>query len=173
MNLYLTVETTGIGSFIPPQQRVIHVAWEFEGEIHSYYIKCDSEISTSTRHGITTDMLQNGEYWTSVCDLLLKDISKCSKIISHNVEFVIGSVLYQTKCVDVSKFKKIKNIIKFKLDSRKYVCTMKSTVAFCKIKGLYGNKYPTLDELEMKLFGETSQESKVFHWKRTGMHMLS
>ena len=40
------------------------------------------------------------------------------------------------------------------LEVKKKICTMTSTVDFCKIPGQYGFKWPGLAELHIKLFGE-------------------
>jgi len=65
-------------------------------------------------------------------------------VICHNTEFdlkVIWAELIRVQMPDIFK-------------DKQFLCTMKSTTNYCRIPGPYGNKWPKLEELYFKLFGE-------------------
>jgi len=72
-----------------------------------------------------------------------KDVDKSEFLIAHNISFdesVVGCEFLR---------KGFKNII----EEKNRICTMLTTIDYCKIKGPYGNKWPKLSELHKKLFG--------------------
>ena len=74
---------------------------------------------------------------------LTEDIKICDYVVAHNIEFdieILGH--YFVKTYGANPFSK-----------KKMICTMKSTVNFCKIPNNYGYKYPKLSELYFSLFG--------------------
>ena len=74
---------------------------------------------------------------------LAEDIKICDYIVAHNIEFDIEILGHYF----------IKNYGLNPFSNKKMICTMKSTVNFCKIPNNYGYKYPKLSELYFKLFG--------------------
>ncbi len=77
-----------------------------------------------------------------VLEKLTKDIDLCDYIVAHNIEFDLEILEhYYNKIYGVNPF-----------ETKKTICTMKSTTNFCKIPNNYGYKYPTLSELFYKLY---------------------
>lgn len=72
-----------------------------------------------------------------------EDLKICDYVVAHNIEFDLDILGYY--------FKKIYDINP--LTKKEKICTMKSTVNFCKISNDYGYKYPKLSELYFKLYG--------------------
>ncbi len=101
-------------------------------------------------HKITTQYaLACGRELGSVIDDFLRDFNKSKFIVGHNIEFdkkILGAEL-----VRLGKFDT--------MNTKKSLCTMKSSVDFCKIPGKYGFKYPKLQELYFKLFGRNFVEA--------------
>jgi DNA polymerase-3 subunit epsilon len=95
-------------------------------------------------HGITTKQaLEEGRNLSFVLDEFIKDFSKAKYIVGHNLDFdkkIVGAELIRLSREDI-------------MDTKKSFCTMKLSVDFCKINGIYGYKYPKLQELYHKLFG--------------------
>tara|TARA_R100000306_G_scaffold61690_2_gene65037 strand:- start:1713 stop:2987 length:1275 start_codon:yes stop_codon:yes gene_type:complete len=73
---------------------------------------------------------------------LTEDIKICDYVVAHNTEFDL-SILghYYIKLYGTNP-----------LSRKATICTMKSTVNYCKIPNNYGYKYPKLSELYEKLF---------------------
>ena len=97
-------------------------------------------------HGITNDYaLKNGHDIHYVLEQFQKDVVHASLIIGHNVSFDRNVVSAEL----------IRNGINDYLENKSLCCTMKLSKSFCKIRGLFGYKYPKLQELYKKLFGTT------------------
>lgn len=96
-------------------------------------------------HGITTDLAkERGTPLKVVVDKFIQDLNKSSILIGHNVEFdkkVVTSELLRLGESDI-------------ISSKPSFCTMKATIEYCGIPGPYGLKYPKLQDLYAKLFGE-------------------
>jgi DNA polymerase III epsilon subunit-like protein len=73
---------------------------------------------------------------------LTEDIKICDYVVSHNTDFDL-SILghYYTKLYGINP-----------LSRKATICTMKSTVNYCKIPNKFGYKFPKLSELYNKLF---------------------
>ncbi len=72
-------------------------------------------------------------------------VSSADLLIAHNFSFdygVMGSEFLRNNLTNI-------------LSSKDHICTMKSSTDFCKITGLYGYKWPSLQELYFKLFNES------------------
>jgi DNA polymerase III epsilon subunit-like protein len=64
-------------------------------------------------------------------------------LVGHNIDFdkkVIGAELIRIDKDDT-------------MEEFPSICTMKSTIDYCKIRNFFGYKYPSLQELYQKLFG--------------------
>lgn len=166
MYLFIDTETTGLpvrgdASWQDTENwpRIVELAW----------LLCDSRgnpIGESTDiirpggfvippeasaiHGITTQMaLDEG---ISLDEALLSLSAACRRaevLIAHNVDFdqaVIAAEMTRTglspSAIDLPR-----------------VCTMKSSVDYCRIMGPYGYKWPRLSELHVKLFGTLPEKS--------------
>jgi DNA polymerase III epsilon subunit-like protein len=161
MYLFFDTETTGIPkNYKAPASdsrnwpRLVQIAWmltDREGnELNhaEYIIKPDGFMipsDASKIHGITTDMaLRSGVDLRFAVTAILGDMKKASILLAHNMQFdekIIGAELLRLG---------ISNLVEEK--PRK--CTMQASTNYCKITGAYGYKWPKLEELHQKLFGE-------------------
>lgn len=157
--LFLSIETTGIGSLNPPKQRLLSVSWNFSDCHHEYYILCNHQISPNVKHSITTNDIQNGTEFIEVLTKLFKQLKECDVLVCHNIDFCIQTLLYECKCRDVDR-KRLKKVLQGLNTSDGLFCTMKHSVKLCKIQNLYGYKFPTLNEIECRLFGETYENEQ-------------
>lgn len=100
--------------------------------------------SAANVHGITTEKArQIGKPLRDVITAFLNDVKQSRYLVGHNISFdqrVVGAELYRLGETDI-------------VSNMQSICTMKTTVDFCKIPGRYGCKYPQLQELYTKLFG--------------------
>ena len=131
---------------------IIQIAWVVMDESNKVITKNDFVIkpdgfdipsSSVNIHGITFDYaMKNGVDIAEVLEKFLKDLSLCKYVVGHNIKFdqnIISAQLHRmNKNIDWNEFNSI--------------CTMKSSVNFCKIIGIYGYRYPKLNELYYKLF---------------------
>ncbi len=160
--LVFDIETTGlptssrdkIGNF-NNWPKVIQLAWilfDDEGKKISHnadYIKINESIPLRVIeiHGITDEKLKNeGRDAKEVFKEFLADLNNCHTVIGHNIEFD-GKVLE----VDL-----IRNGFKPSISKKKMVCTMLSSIDYCRIYNSNGRnnsyKYPKLEELYQHLF---------------------
>ena len=105
----------------------------------------------STRiHKITMKMAsEQGHDLSFVLDEFLKDFKKAKFIVGHNIEFdkkIVGAELVRLSKPDV-------------MDTKEALCTMESSLDFCKIPGKSGYKYPKLQELYKLIFGHDYEEA--------------
>lgn len=161
MYLFFDTETTGIPknykapvSDLKNWPRLVQIAWlvtdEQGNEISSaeHIVKPDGftiPLATSKIHGITTKLaLQNGMNIQAILDLIVQDISRASFLIAHNVQFdekILGAELLRAGYPN-------------HVESKPKKCTMQSATQYCRVVGPYGYKWPTLQELYLKLFHE-------------------
>ena len=105
---------------------------------------------SSNVHGITTERaLAEGEKLHEVLTKFHSSINESSVLVAHNMAFdekIVGSEFLRNHFENI-------------LDSKEKICTMVSTVDFCKIPGPYGFKWPGLAELHIKLFGKNFENA--------------
>jgi len=162
MYFFFDTETTGIprnykapASDLRNWPRLVQLAWlladENSNEITSaeYMIKPDGFTipQDATRiHGITTEMaVQNGIDLKSVLTTVMPDIKRAFVLVAHNVQFdekVLGAEFLRAGYPNP-------------VESKERKCTMQGATNYCRLPGPYGYKWPTLQELHMKLFNET------------------
>ena len=149
--LFLDVETNGIGKFRPPTQRIVQIAWILNGVKKSYFVNDVEEVSDQVPHPYNVSFLRtNGNSFINAITDFMEDIKKCKIIVAHNSDFDIGCIKYElfSRGFD-EEYHKI-------LDFKKVLCTMKSSVYYCKIPfdkprpNIY--KWPKLEELYNKIF---------------------
>lgn len=167
-NLYLFFDTETTGTpldYKAPSSdtrnwpRLVQLGWILmteDGEKVSkgnYIIKPDGftiPAEAAKIHKITTKMaLEFGYNLSYVIDKFLQDFNKTKYIVGHNIDFdkkIVGAELIRLSRPDI-------------MDSKQAFCTMKSSTDFCKIPGYYGYKYPKLQELYHKLFGNDFEEA--------------
>lgn len=101
-------------------------------------------------HGITTSRAKREGIDLKEClQEFYTQIEKTTFLIAHNMRFdekIMGSELLR------SGFENL-------LPAKKRVCTMLKTTDFCGIFGDYGYKWPKLQELHYKLFGEGFEDA--------------
>lgn len=101
-------------------------------------------------HGITTEKaMRVGKPLREVIDIFLNDVKQAKCLVGHNISFdqhVVGAELYRLLLRDI-------------VSHKQSICTMQSTVDFCKIPGYNGYKYPKLQELYYKLFGSNFEDA--------------
>lgn len=161
MYLFFDTETTGIprnykapASDLKNWPRLVQIAWlvtDAQGvEIASaeHIVKPNGYTIPSDAakiHGITTDVaLQKGLDIKAILDPMVQDIGKASALIAHNMQFdekILGSELLRAG-------------YKNHVEAKPRKCTMQASKDYCRIPGPYGNKWPTLQELYVKLFHE-------------------
>lgn len=155
MYLFFDTETTGLSR---RSDHVVQIAWALvdkNGVVSSdasYVIKPDGYSiprAASDIHGITTaQACQIGEPLVRV----LKEFSSIAKeaeaVVAHNIDFDIGILRTDYHRAGIA----------FPLDGKMQICTMRLSTEWCrlpKFNGMSGFKYPKLDELHYRLFGET------------------
>jgi DNA polymerase III epsilon subunit-like protein len=98
----------------------------------------------SAIHGITTEKAHLiGDHMKDVLELLLHRIQRADIIVGHNITFdmkVLGAEFIRRGFSDP-------------MQDAQYVCTMQSSTKYCAIPGRFGFKWPKLQELHVKLFG--------------------
>lgn len=101
-------------------------------------------VEASNVHGITTEMaMKEGKEINIVLEEFYSLVERADFLVAHNMAFdekIIGAELLRNK---------FENII----EKKSRICTMLTTVDYCAIPGPYGNKWPKLSELHIKLFG--------------------
>ncbi len=161
MYLFFDTETTGLprdykapASDSANWPRLVQIAWsvyDAEGnawESYSYIIKPNGFIipeEVARIHRVTQERAElEGLDLEIVLKHFLEDIKKAEYIVAHNIDFddkIISAELYRLQMENP-------------LDKANKICTMKSSVDFCKITNNYGRyKWPNLDELHKSLFG--------------------
>jgi DNA polymerase-3 subunit epsilon len=165
--LFFDTETTGLprnyqapSTELKNWPRMVQISWivsDNNGKIlkeRDHIIKPSGFIipsDASKIHGITNEVAnQKGEPIEDVLTLFIKDFKNASIIVGHNISFdkkIVGAELIRCGESDI-------------MDQKPSICTMNSTINFCKIEGIYGDyKYPKLQELYFKLFDENFDDA--------------
>lgn len=164
--LFFDVETTGLpidyqltSNSFEHWPRIVQISWMLTDDNYNLLKKEDFTIKPSgfvipekatQIHRITNeDAYQMGIKLETALSIFARDVFAATHIIGHNVSFdmnVVRSELYRLHAKDIFKEKQT-------------VCTMKASANFCKIQGKSGYKYPTLQELHMKLFGNKFEDA--------------
>lgn len=164
--LFFDTETTGIpNDYNAPSEdtnnwpRLVQIAWLITRKNGDIYKELQSRIispegfripqSSINIHGITQEKaVEDGE---NLCDVLYDFVNDVDDndviLVGHNIYFdihVVTAELIRNDMIDEKET----------LEKINKICTMKKSTDFCKISGLYGYKYPKLQQLYYKLFGE-------------------
>ncbi len=139
--------------------RLVQIAWiifDENGErirSQNHIIKPENFLipeEASKIHGISTEKaIECGKDLLFVLNELNREIDNSDILVAHNINFdskIVGAEM-------------IRKNLTTNLFTKRLVCTMESTTSFCQIPGLYGNKWPKLSELHMKLFDVDFQEA--------------
>ena len=161
MHLFFDTETTGIprdykarASALGNWPRLVQIAWLLAGEDANeiasaqYIVKPEGftiPAAAAKIHGITTGMaLQQGTALKSVLAALEPDMQRASVLVAHNMRFdekILGAEFLRAGRPNL-------------VESMERRCTMQATTDYCRLPGRYGYKWPTLQELHMRLFKE-------------------
>jgi DNA polymerase III epsilon subunit-like protein len=161
MYLFFDMETTGIprnykapASDLRNWPRLVQLAWlvadEHANELASaeFIIKPNGFTipdDAARIHGITTEMaMKDGVELATVLREIAPQIENASALIAHNIPFdekILGAEFLRAGYLNL-------------VESKERRCTMQSATNFCGLPGMYGFKWPTLQELHLKLFSE-------------------
>jgi len=164
--LFFDTETTGLpknwkASYkdLNNWPRLIQVAWiiaDINGSIieqKNYIIKPNGfnipEDATRIHKISTQKATQYGQELDFILNKFNDCVNKSDVIVAHNLSYdlnVIASEMFRS------------NIDSDIMDKER-ICTMESTVDFCKLPSNYGYKFPKLSELYQKLFYSSFEES--------------
>ena len=170
MNIIFDTETTGL----PPKgghwekdflyfPHIVQLSWKRSDEDHvnDYIINNGVQIPQAATdvHGITQEMAEASEYsFLDIAILFIEDAIQAENIIAHNGYFDISifkaNIIRETLGGSVYLRPKVNEA----LHKDKRIDTMMRTIKFCAIpfpNGRGGYKWPKLEELYFKLFGET------------------
>lgn len=166
MYLFFDTETTGLPknwkapvTDVNNWPRLVQLAWHVYDE-HGIKL-CENDciikpvgfsipVEASKIHRITTERaLAEG---LNLIDVLMRfeaDVLKATTLVAHNMSFdekIVGAEL-------------LRNNMSNCIASKAKLCTMERSTNYCKIPGPYGNKWPKLSELHVKLFNKNFEEA--------------
>lgn len=159
--LFFDTETTGVPrNYKAPSSdtrnwpRLVQLAWILTDEngnrinTGNLIVKPDGFViptDAAKVHGITTQRaMKEGIPLNGVINQFKVDLDVATCIVCHNVEFdkkIVGAEMIRLGMRD-------------EVGRKTSLCTMLASTNFCRIRGYYGYKYPKLQELYRKLFGE-------------------
>ncbi len=162
MLLFFDTETTGIPrnykapvSDLQNWPRLVQIAWLLvdaeANEISSaeYIVKPEGFTipkEATKVHGITTAMArQQGVELSTILSAIAPVIESATLLVAHNMAFdekILGAEFLRAGYAN-------------RVESKKRRCTMQAATNFCRIPGPYGYKWPTLQELHLKLFKQS------------------
>lgn len=154
MYLFFDTETTGLNR---NKDHLVQIAWALandNGDVHEeecHVIRPDGFIIPSASaniHGIATaEAMRIGKPLENILARFASAASKATVIVAHNLSFDFAILQHEFSVAGLS----------FPLHRKVQVCTMKLSTTWCrlpKLNGSSGFKYPRLDELYYRLFGE-------------------
>lgn len=159
MYLFFDTETTGLPkswkapiSDLGNWPHIVQIAWALFNEegkqfaFHDHMIKPEGFVipeSATAIHGISTEKARKeGRPIAAVLKEFSSAIPGVACLVAHNLDF-------DEKMVRVEL---LRQGMPDGLQAIKKICTMKGSTEYCKIPGPYGNKWPKLSELHIKLF---------------------
>ena len=159
MYLFFDTETTGLPkSWKAPVTdlgnwpHIVQIAWAIFDDagtrlaFHDHMIQPEGFVipeSATAIHGISTEKaLREGRQAAEVLKEFSEALSGAACLVAHNLDF-------DEKMVRVEL---LRRGMPDPLQAIRKLCTMKSSTAYCKIPGPYGDKWPKLSELHIKLF---------------------
>jgi DNA polymerase III epsilon subunit-like protein len=163
MYLFFDTETTGLPkswkapvSDLGNWPHIVQIAWAlFDGSgtqiaFQDHIIKPEGFIipkSATAIHGISTEKaLKEGRPIAEVLKEFSEAVRRAVCLVAHNMDFdekMVRAELLRQEIPDVLE----------SVPVHQKICTMKSSAKYCKIPGPYGDKWPKLSELHIKLFG--------------------
>lgn len=168
MYLFFDTETTGLPlkwnapiNDLDNWPRIVQIAWLYfdkngnELSSKEYIIKPEGFFiphDSAKVHGITTDIAnEKGIQLKAVLNEFSKILKESKFLIAHNISF--------DHKVTSAEF--LRKKITSNINQIKQICTMESSVDYCKIPGGVTKpfKFPKLSELHMKLFNKDFQDA--------------
>ena len=166
MYLFFDTETTGVPrnykaplSDLDNWPRLVQLAWSLCDETGAelaggeHIVRPDGFVipAGATRvHGITTGRaLSEGVALTEALDALIADMQRARLLVAHNMPFdekIVGAEFLRSGYPN-------------HLETKPRCCTMQAATDYCQLPGRYGYKWPSLQELHGKLFGEAFPEA--------------
>ena len=157
--LFFDTETTGLPkSWKAPVTdlgnwpHIVQIAWALFDDKGTQIALCDYIIkpegfvipeSATAIHGISTEKaFKEGRPASEVLKEFSEMVRGAARLVAHNLDF-------DEKMVKVEFLRKGMPDALTKIQK---ICTMKSSTGYCKIPGPYGDKWPKLSELHIKLF---------------------
>ena len=157
--LFFDTETTGLPkSWKAPVTDlgnwpyIVQIAWAIFDNTGKQLAFCDHIIkpegfvipeSATAIHGISTERaLKDGRLVAEVLKEFSLAVQRATRLVAHNLDF-------DEKMVRVELLRQGMPDVTLEI---KKICTMKSSTGYCKIPGPYGDKWPKLSELHVKLF---------------------
>jgi DNA polymerase III subunit epsilon len=159
MYMFFDTETTGMPrnykaplSDLNNWPRLVQIAWLLvedsakEIENAEYIIKPDGFTipkDAAKIHGITTEMArQDGIELETVLNAIEPIVKGAKLLVAHNMQYdekILGAEFLRAGYTNP-------------LETKKRKCTMQAATNYCRLPGPYGFKWPTLQELHLKLF---------------------
>ena len=157
--LFFDTETTGLPkswkapvSDLGNWPHIVQIAWALFDDggtqlaFRYHIIKPEGFVipeSATAIHGISTEKaLKEGRPAAEVLKEFSMAVRGATRLVAHNLDF-------DEKMVRVEL---LRQGMPEELGTIPKICTMKSSTAYCKIPGPYGDKWPKLSELHIKLF---------------------
>lgn len=101
-------------------------------------------------HGITTERaLEEGVPLRGVLEAFCAAVDAALVLVAHNMNFdenILGAEFYREELSPPG-------------GTQTRCCTMRRSTDYCQLPGKYGYKWPTLEELHRKLFGESFENA--------------
>ena len=164
--LFFDCETSGL----PPKNAkydtdfdefpyIVQLSWWFNGQYFDYIIKPKNYSipeNVALIHGITTEIAnKKGVPFEKVIRKFIDHADEAEKVIAHNIFFdssTIKANVIRYFGIDSNEYA----LASYGLDKHKRIDTMYKTIKFVGARQENGSgKLPTLEELHLKLFGET------------------
>jgi DNA polymerase III subunit epsilon len=176
MYLFFDTETTGLPkswkapvSDLGNWPHIVQIAWALFDEdgtqlaLRDYMIKPEGFVipeSATAIHGISTEKaLKEGRPIAEVLKEFSAVVREAACLVAHNLDFdekMVRVELLRQGMPDVLQSVPIPiNRSKAEVGAvptQQKICTMKNSTKYCKIPGPYGDKWPKLSELHIKLF---------------------
>ena len=162
MYLFFDTETTGLPkswkaplSDLGNWPNIVQIAWALFDEdgaqlaLYDHIIKPEGFVipeSATAIHGISTERaLKEGRPVAEVLREFSEAVRGAACLVAHNMDF-------DEKMVRVELLRQEMPDVLQPVPVHQKICTMKNSTGYCKIPGPYGNKWPKLSELHIKLF---------------------
>lgn len=168
MFLFFDTETTGLprshsapASDVANWPRMVQIAWVL-ADPHGRELTTRAHVvkpagftiprEAANIHGITTDLaLREGVDLGAVLAEFSADLKRSVNLVAHNIDF-------DSRVVSAEYFRM--GVRASPLDGKPHQCTMRTSTQFCRLPGgPRGFKWPTLQELHLRLFGSEFGEA--------------